>query len=299
MRTRAGLALAFTAAVISGFAVYVNSYGVRSFGNATAYTTAKNLVAALILLAALAVASAASPREGFTRPRTGPHWAGLAAVAVIGGCVPFVLFFQGLSMVSPASGAFTYHTLVIWVALLAVPLLRERFTGWHAAAIAALVGGQALLGGGTGTMRASEGEMMILAATLLWAVEVIVVKRLVRDLSPLTVASARMGGGAALLLCWTLATHADALAAAGWHQWSIAVATGVILALNVAATYAALARIGAIDVTAIGVSGAIITALLQGTPDWAGVALVAAGTALALLAARSRPALASPRRATQ
>jgi drug/metabolite transporter (DMT)-like permease len=292
MRRRAGLALAFTAAVISGFAVYINSYGVRAFGNATAYTTAKNLVAALVLLTALAAASAAPARAGFTRPRTASQWAALAAVAVIGGSVPFVLFFQGLSMVSAASGAFTYHTLVIWVALLAVPLLRERFTGWHAAAIAALVAGQALLGGGTGALRASQGEMMILAATLMWAVEVIIVKRLLRDLSPLTVAGARMGGGAALLVGWTLATHAHALTAAGWHQWSWALATGVILALNVAVTYAALARIGAIDVTAIGVSGAIITALLQGTPDWAGVALVVAGTALALLGARSRPALA-------
>jgi drug/metabolite transporter (DMT)-like permease len=293
MRTRVGLVLAFTAAVISGFAVYINSRGVRAFGNATAYTTAKNLVAALVLLAALAAASAVSSREGFTRPRTRPHWAGLAAVAVIGGSVPFVLFFQGLSMVSAASGAFTYHTLVIWVALLAVPLLGERLTGWHAAAIAALVCGQALLGGGTGALRASEGEAMILAATFLWAVEVIVVKRLVADLSPLTVAGARMGGGVLLLIGWTLATHPHALTAAGWHQWSWALATGLILAANVAATYAALARIGAIDVTAIGVSGAIITALLQGAPDWAGVALVAGGAALAVLAARPRPALAS------
>lgn len=292
MRTRAGLAFAFTAAVISGFAVYTNSYGVRAFGNATAYTTVKNSVAAIVLLAALALASAASTREGFTRPRTAPHWAGLGAVAVIGGSVPFVLFFQGLSMVSAASGAFTYHTLVIWVALLAVPLLRERFTLGHVAAIAALVWGQALLGGGAGGLAPSKGEAMILAATLMWAAEVIVVRRLLRDLSPLTVAVARMGGGAVLLIGWTLATHAHALIAAGWHQWSWALASGLILAANVAASYAALSRIGAIDVTAIGVFGAIITALLQGAPDWAGLVLVAAGTALALLATRRGPALA-------
>lgn len=295
MRTRAGLAIAFAAAVISGFAVYANSYGVRAFGDATAYTTAKNAVAALVLLGALAVATAARDGAGLTRPRTARQRAGLAAVAVIGGSVPFVLFFQGLSLVSAASGAFTYHTLVIWVALLAVPLLGERFTGWHAAAIAALVWGQALLGGGPGNLGASRGEVMILAATLMWAAEAVLVRRLLRDLSALTVAGARMGGGAVLLIGWTLATHAGALTAAGWHQWSWALATGLILAANVAATYAALARIGAIDVTAIGVSGAIITALLQGAPDWAGVALVMAGTAFVLLAARPRAALAGVR----
>jgi len=290
MRTRAGLGFALAAAVISGFAVYVNSHGVRAFGQATAYTTAKNLVAGLVLLTALAVATRASSREGFTRPRTARHWAGLAAVAVIGGSVPFVLFFQGLSMVSAASGAFTYHTLVIWVALLAVPLLGERLTGWHLAAMAALVWGQALLGGGLGNLGPSKGEAMILAATLMWAAEAVIARRLLRDLSVLTTATARMAGGAVLLTGWTLATHAHAFTAAGWHQWSWALATGLILAANVAAVYAALARIGAIDVTAIGVFGAIITALLQGEPDWAGVALVAAGTALAVLAvAATRP----------
>jgi drug/metabolite transporter (DMT)-like permease len=251
MRTRAGLVLAATAAVISGFAVYANSYGVRAFGNATAYTTAKNLVAAVVLLAALVAASTSGNREGFTRPRTARHWAGLAAVAVIGGSVPFVLFFQGLSLVSAASGAFTYHTLVIWVALLAVPLLGERFTGWHLAAIGALVWGQALLGGGLGNLGASKGEAMILAATLLWAVEAVIVRPLLRDLSALTMTSARMGGGAILLICWTLATHAHALTAAGWHQWSWA--------------------------------------------HWAGVALIASSTALALLAMRPRVALAGVR----
>jgi hypothetical protein len=81
MKTRVGVVLAFTAAVISGFAVYANSYGVRAFGNATAYTTAKNLVAAVVLLAALVVARTAATSEGFTRPRTAPGSACCAAAA--------------------------------------------------------------------------------------------------------------------------------------------------------------------------------------------------------------------------
>ena len=69
MRIRPGYVLALAAAVISGFAVYTNSFGVRAFGSATVYTTAKNLVAAVVLAAALAVAGRRRPREGFTRPR--------------------------------------------------------------------------------------------------------------------------------------------------------------------------------------------------------------------------------------
>jgi drug/metabolite transporter (DMT)-like permease len=297
MRTRAGLALALAAAVISGFSVYVNSYGVhawgRAVGGATVYTTAKNLVAAAVLIAALAVVKSRSPGEGRTLPRRPRQWAGLAAIAVIGGSVPFVLFFEGLARVSSANAAFIQKTLVIWVALLAVPLLRERLTMWHAAAIAGLVWGQALLGGGVRGIGMGTGEAMIFAATLLWAVETVVASRLLRGLPALTVAAARMGGGVVILIGYVLATARwSAFTAAGWHQWSWAIATGLLLAAYVGTWYAALARAGAIDVTALLVPGAIITALLQSgskalVPQWPGLALVATGSALMLLAAAS------------
>ncbi len=297
MRLRPGYSLALAAAVISGFAVYLNSYGVRAFGNATVYTTAKNLVAAVVIIVALAVAGRRLPREGLVRPRGPAQWAGLAAVAIVGGSVPFILFFEGLARVTSADAAFIQKTLVIWVALLAVPLLRERLGPWHLAAIAALVWGQAILGGGIGGIRPGSGETMILAATLLWAVETVIARKLLPGLSALTVASARMGGGAVILIGYALATTPwDTIAALGWHQWSWAIGTGLILAAYVTTWYAALARAGAIDVTALLVPGAIITALLQaGTkplaPQWSGLLLLAAGGALMLLAARKpRPA---------
>ena len=294
MKTRAGLALALAAAVISGFSVYINSYGVHAWGKAvggaTVYTTAKNLVAAIVLIAALAVIRSRSG-EGLTVPRRPRQWAGLAAIAVIGGSVPFVLFFEGLARVSSANAAFIQKTLVIWVALLAVPLLRERLTMWHVAAIAGLVWGQALLGGGLSGIGMGTGEAMIFAATLLWAMETIVASRLLRELPALTVATARMGGGVVILIGYVLATTRwSALTAAGWHQWSWAVGTGLLLAAYVGTWYAALARAGAIDVTALLVPGAIITALLQSgskalAPQWPGLVLVGAGSAFVLLAA--------------
>lgn len=292
MRLRPGYALALAAAVISGFAVYANSYGVRAFGNATVYTTAKNLVAAVVIVAALAVTSRRLPREGLIRPRGPVQWAGLAAVAIVGGSVPFILFFEGLARVTSADAAFIQKTLVIWVALLAVPLLRERIGPWHLAAIAALVWGQAILGGGIGGIRPGSGEAMIFAATLLWAVETVIARKLLPGLSALTVASARMGGGAVILVGYALATTPwSTIAALGWHQWSWAIGTGLILAAYVTTWYAALARAGAIDVTALLVPGAIITALLQAgskplAPQWSGLLLLAAGGTLMLLAAR-------------
>ena len=109
-------------------------------------------MAAIVLVAALAVACRRLPREGFTARAVPPPWR-VAAVAVVGGSVPFILFFEGLARVTSADAAFIQKSLVIWVALLAVPLLRERISPWHLAAIAALIWGQAILGGGVRGIR--------------------------------------------------------------------------------------------------------------------------------------------------
>jgi drug/metabolite transporter (DMT)-like permease len=296
-RTRAaGIALAFVTALVSGVAVFVNGYAVKAFGNADVYTTAKNLVAAALLAGLAAVAA----RRGFsdrpTRPRTRRQWLGLAAVALVGGSVPFLLFFEGLARASSVQAAFIHKTLVVWVALLAVPLLSERIGPAHLAAIALLVWGQAVLGGGVGGVRPGLGEAMILAATVAWAVEVIVAKRLLTDLASPTVGVARMGLGVLVLVGWlAVSGQAGALVGLGGRQWAWALATGVILSVYVATWYAALARAPAVDVTAVLVVGAVVTALLDAAvngkalaPQGLGLVLVTAGGLLIVAARRLR-----------
>jgi drug/metabolite transporter (DMT)-like permease len=258
---RTGLLLALATAGISGVAVFLNSYGVRAFGDAAAYTTAKNLVAALVLLLIVAAGSATGARA--TRPTRPAQWGGLALVGVIGGSVPFLLFFQGLATATSVQAAFLHKTLVLWVALVAVLLLRERLGPWHWAAIALLLVGQAGLGGGLLSGWGS-GETMILVATLMWSLEVVLAKRLLAGLSSWTVALARMVLGSALLVGWLVVRgDAGALVAMSGDQWAWVLVTGVLLAGYVSTWFAALARAGAVDVTAVLVLGAVITAILS------------------------------------
>jgi drug/metabolite transporter (DMT)-like permease len=298
---RGGVALALGAAGISGVAVFLNSYGVKSFGSASLYTTAKNTVAALVLLA-VAIALVTRHRGGVvTRPRRAGEWIGLAAVAVVGGSVPFVLFFEGLSRASSTQAAFLQKTLLVWVALLALPLLHERLGVAHWAAIALLVGGQVTLAGGVGAllrMSWGGGEWMVLAATLMWSVEVIVVKRLLGGLTSWTVGLVRMGAGSLLLLGWT-AWHGDLtrMLHLDTAQWGWVLLTGAILAAYVGTWFAALARAQAVDVTAVLVLAAVITATLnavvQGVslrPQVSGLTMVAVGVALVAAQMRRRRA---------
>ena len=281
-----GVALAFATACVSGVAVYVNAKGVARFDDATVYTTAKDAVAGLALLALAAPLLATRPRTvgRAAWPGTGRQRLGVVTIAVIGGSVPFVLFFEGLARASATQAAFIHKTLVLWVAVLAVVLLRERLGRLHVLAIGLLMAGQVLLVPSLGVVTFGAGEAMILGATLLWAVEVILVKRLVTGLDPRTLAAARMGLGTLLLIAWVAVTgRGSELLGLGAGEWGWAVLTGALLAAYVATWYAALARAQAVDVTAVLVFGAVVTAALSGAFD--GVALDGAGLAVVTLGA--------------
>jgi drug/metabolite transporter (DMT)-like permease len=301
-RRRSGVLLAAVTALISGIAIFINGFGVRAWAevaDATTYTTLKNAGAAMILVAAALVALFRG-RGQINRSLISGHWRGLAVIAVVGGSVPFVLFFEGLARATSPDAAFIHKTLVVWVAILAVAFLRERVGPFHLVAILVLVVGQVALTGGIPLLEMGEGEALILAATLLWAVETIIAKRVLVEVPSLVVGVARMLGGAAILVAYTLASGAlSRLEAIGPEHILWIVATAVTLAAYVATWYSALARAQAIDVTAVLVAGAIVTALLDAgvrdlaLPQMLGVMLVAAGALLAAFAGWRRPTLAS------
>jgi drug/metabolite transporter (DMT)-like permease len=287
---RTGILLALATALISGFSVFLNSYGVKAFGNPTAYTTAKNVVSALVLLAVVAIGLRASSGARLTRPQGPGQWGALAAIGVLGGSVPFVLFFEGLSRASSPQAAFLHKTLVLWVAVLAVVFLAERLQWGHWLAIGVLIVGQV---GPLGGLPDSFGtpEAMILAATLMWSVEVVVAKRLLRSISCWTVGVARMGLGSVALIGW-VAVRGDLglLTSMDSGQLGWVLLTGLLLAGYVGTWFAALQRARAVDVTAVLVLAVPITAALDsvvhGTPlgpqlGW--LALLLAGGALVVL----------------
>jgi drug/metabolite transporter (DMT)-like permease len=285
---------AAVAAMVSGVAVFVNGLAVRHFDDATVYTTAKNLWAGALLAVALVAVPMPAARRAAPIPRS--SWPWLAVVAVIGGAVPFVLFFEGLAVATSTDAAFIHKTLVVWVAVGAGILLRERLRPAHLLAIALLVVGHVVVSGGVTLSGAGRGEALILVATLLWAFEVLLVKRLLVGVPARHLAVVRMLGGSAVLLAW-LAVRGDLGALGGFTagQWWWIAVTGTTLAAFVSMWYRALAAAPATDVTAVLVAGAVVTAILntgfRGVPVTvdavgylavlAGVVLVAASSARA------------------
>jgi drug/metabolite transporter (DMT)-like permease len=285
-----GIMLAAVTAMVSGFAVFVNGYGVRRFDDATTYTTAKNLVAGVALVALWRLQRHRSGGPRRRAPRS------VAVVAVIGGSVPFVLFFEGLQRIGSTDAAFIHKTLIVWVAILAVARLGERVGPLHVVAIASLLLGQAVLTGGVGLPDPGDGELMILIATWCWSAEVVVSKALLRTVAPLQLGTIRMAGGAVLLLAWAFVRGSFGdLLGLGASQWGWTLLTGVVLTVYVACWHHALALAPAVDVSAVLVMGAVVTAVLDGAVRGAelaptgGLVLVTVGAVLAAVAGLTPP----------
>ena len=291
--TSTGYRLALLAAVISGFSIYVSGFAVRAIPDTTLYTTLKNAVAGVALLIPVVMLASRRRELSHLRPRD-IGW--LSALAVIGGSVPYVLFFKGLQLTTASTGSLLNHSQFLVVAVLAVPMLRERITGIAWAGLALLAAGT-VVGTDLRTLRLDEGAVLILASTVLFGAGVVVTRHLLGHLAPETVMAAKMSAGAVLLAVYAAATgHLAGAPALSATQWVIAGGTGLILlAFTVATTYA-LREAPALSVTAIGMASAPITLVLQlaggavprmsGAGAWS-LALVVAG-AIVFLATRGR-----------
>jgi len=289
---RWGIGLAFATALISGISIFINGFAVKQLPDAAVFTTLKNAVAALILVG-FAVATV---RPADVRAMDRTSWSRLAVIGVVGGSVPFLLFFGGLAIASAPSAAFIHKTLFVWVAIMAVPFLGERLGRAQIAALAVLLGAQFLVIPPNG-ITWGTGETMIAAATLLWAVETILAKRLLGSVPSQVVGAGRLGIGLVVLVGYLLVSgKAGTIAALSGAQWAWALGTGFLLFGYVGTWYAALERAPASLVTAILVVGAPITATLQALqngalpamPVLAGQALIgAAAMALAVYAIRA------------
>lgn len=276
-----GIALALMTAVISGISVFLNGRFVKLFDDPTLLAAVRNGLVGLLLVG-LAVGSGGL-RE--LRRLDRMQLVGLLAVGVIGGGISFALFFNGLAASSSPAAAIIHKTLFVWVAALAIPLLGERVGVLQVASLVLLLAGTIVLAP-AGSIGAGVGEAMVVAATLLWSVEVIVAKRLLRGGVPVSVvAAARMAIGAAALFTVVGATgDLSGVLAFGASQWLFIAVTAALLTGYVLTWFGALRRAPATSVTSVLVLGAVVTTILQSWSTGGLPAPAATGGNLLLLA---------------
>ncbi len=264
-----GYHLALASAAISGVAIFVSSLGVRLVPDATLYTTIKNGACGAALLVPVLLLRR---HRAELRRLGGRDVALLAALAVIGGSVPYVLFFRGLQLTTAGTGSLVNHAQFLVVVLLAVPLLRERLSGFAWLGLGLLAAGT-LAGTDLAALKMNQGALLVAASTVLFGGGMVLTRGLLARLGPEVVMSAKMSAGAVGLAGYAAATgHLTGLAGLSLAQWGFMLATGLILVAFTVTTTLALKWAPAVAVASIGMASPPITIGLQ----------VAAGSALHL-----------------
>jgi drug/metabolite transporter (DMT)-like permease len=258
--TRKGYTFAVAAAAISGVSVFVNSLGVRSFTDPVLYTALKDGLVGLLLLVPLCCSSTWRAEYRQLDPRT---WAWLIALALTGGSVPFALFYSGLQVTTAATGALVNHFQFALVAVFAVTFLHERLRPAVWAGLAVLLVAT-ILGTNLEALQWNAGAALIAVSTVLFAIDFVIAKYLLRNLATLTVMTARMTLGTALLFVYVTAEGRLApVAALNSTQWTFVVVTGLLLLCFTVTTFSAIRHASVSAVLAIGAAAPIITTLLQ------------------------------------
>ncbi len=183
---RRGLTLVFTTAFISGFSIWLNAFGVKGI-EPNLFAGLKNLLVGLIICAGIVFAREWKSILALTKK----DWLMLIIIGIIGGGIPFILFFNGLALTSAAKAGFIHKTLFLYASLFAVIFLKEKITRTVVVGLGALALGQVILADSV-HIELTFGDFLILAATLFWAVEIILAKRLLRNVAPNIVAGSRM-----------------------------------------------------------------------------------------------------------
>lgn len=251
--------LALITAFISGFANFISKIAVTAVKDPVVFTTLKNAIVALLFIGL--ILSARRFRELRTLSRR--QWINLFLIGAIGGSLPFALYFVGLSQTTAINASLIHKTLFLWVLVLAIPFLKERVSAWQIAGIALIFAANLFVGGFKG-FKFNSGELFILGATILWAIENIIAKYALRDISALTVAASRMVFGSILLIAY-IAIRGSSVAITNLNatQWSWTLITSVLLFGYVLTWYSALKRAPATYVATLLVPATLVTNILS------------------------------------
>ena len=114
-----GIYLALITALISGVAIFINKFAVDAIHPPLVFTAMKNAGVGLFIIGILLL----TPKWKLIKKLTKREIIYLISIGIIGGSIPFYLYFTGLSQIPAINAAIIQKTLVFWVTLVAIPVL--------------------------------------------------------------------------------------------------------------------------------------------------------------------------------
>lgn len=243
--------------IFSGIAVFANAQLVKGM-DPILQTTIKNGLVGLLV----AVTLIASGKVSLLAKLNLHQWLKLFSVAIVGGSVSFGLFFTGLKATGAVDGALIHKSMVVWIALLALPLLKEKLNVKLMALVIGLYAVNFI--GGVTFHGFTSAHLMVLAATLMWSIEAVLVKKFLRDIDVDILLFGRMGLGSGLLAAYT--AHRGKLnlvASLSSSQWLGLIVVSLLLFGYVMTWYRAIQSASVVLVSSILVGATVITTSLN------------------------------------
>lgn len=285
-----GLGLVFATAFISGFAIFINKLNV-DIVDPYFYTFVKNLAAAGLLFGLLFLTKNWQSVKVLTRQEK----IKLILIGLVGGAIPFLLFFKGLTLTAAFKAGFIHKTLFIYVGLLALLFLKEKISKSLLAGFASLVLGSFLILK-VKSQALNIGDLYVFLAVLLWSLEIIISKKVLETVSGTLVGTARLFIGSIFIFLFLIFTGRGEVF--GTLNPSILIWTlisGLILAAYNWTFYNGLKYIKASEATAILTLGMPITVILTAVfleasisgQELLGIGLILIGAVLASETAKS------------
>ena len=253
-----GLGFVLGTAIISGVSIFINKFGVQGI-DSSLFTGAKNVVVAIFLFSLILLAKDFKKLKELKLK----DYAKLFLIGLLGGSIPFLLFFKGLQMTTASQGAFVHKTMFVWVAVLALVFLKEKLDkGIIIGAVLLLLGNFFLLK--MNGFVFTTGDLLILAATLLWSTETIISKQALNTIDSKVVAFGRMFFGSLIILVFLIITNKISLISTltGTH-WLWILVTSLFLFGYVFTWYSGLKTIKASVATSVLLLGSVITTTLN------------------------------------
>ena len=251
-----GLLLVLCTALVSGVSIFLNSFAVSGF-NPFAFTFLKNVLVAVFLLSLVLLLKESHVLKSLSRRK----WLSLAAIGLVGGSIPFLLFFYALKLSTPATAGFVHKTLFLWATVFAIVFLREKISKSFLAGALLLLAGNFIF---FGPVSFGFPELLVLGATVLWAAENVLSKHVLRNTQANIVSFGRMFFGSAFILAFLAFTNQlQFVVSLSFPQVQWLLLTSALLFLFVFTYYSGLKHIPVHKATSILLLAQPITAVLS------------------------------------
>lgn len=261
-----GTLLAFLTAIISGFAIFIHKFFIIGL-DPTIFTAVRAIIIGLVFLVLSLVFNSWGKKESKKL-----KWSYLLIIGIIGGGLAFLLYFSGLKLTTSGRTAFLHKTLPFYVLILAFFFLKEKITKKQLLAMLVMFVGIVVMYSASITpgelwLNPRTGDLLVMAATILWAVENTIAKKtMLEGTHNFVVSFARMFFGALFLFGVALLTNKLSLILTlTATQWFYILISTIILFFYIFTYYWAIRHINVSKAASILLISPVITLILGTT----------------------------------